>query len=102
MEVNQLLSLFSQNIPVSKFMVHPFIAILNQDEINYNPHTTEVKSILELSLKDLMLPHLVKETFVEPAPGIKFKTPYFDVEGKIVWGATAMILNEFKHVLLKL
>ncbi len=89
-------------IPVSKFMVHPFVGILNREEINYSPHTTEVKSILELSLKDLMLPHLVKETVVEPSPGIKFKTPYFDVEGRIVWGATAMILNEFKHLLQSL
>lgn len=89
-------------IPVSKFMVQPFISLLHQSEINYNMNASEVKSIVELSLNDLMLPGLVKQTFVEPSPGYKFKTPYFDVEGKIVWGATAMILNEFKHLLLKL
>lgn len=89
-------------IPVSKFMVQPFVSVLKQTEINYNINTTEVKSIIELPLKHLVFPELVKETFVEPAPGYKFKTPYFDVEGKIVWGATAMILNEFKHLLLKL
>lgn len=89
-------------IPVSKFMVSPFVAFLKEDEVTYNINPNEVKSILELSVSDLKLPELVKETFVEPAPGFKFKTPYFDVEGKIVWGATAMILNEFKHVLLKL
>lgn len=89
-------------IPVSKFMVQPFVSVLNQTEINYKPNASEVKTIIELPVNDLTRPELVKETFVEPTPGFKFKTPYFDVEGKIVWGATAMILNEFKHLLLKL
>jgi 8-oxo-dGTP pyrophosphatase MutT (NUDIX family) len=89
-------------IPVSKFMVHPFVGILNAKEANYHINTNEVKDIIELSLDELMMPHLVKETTVEPAPGHKFKTPYFDVEGRIVWGATAMILNEFKHLLQSL
>jgi hypothetical protein len=26
--------------------------------------------------------------------------PYFDVNGKVVWGATAMILSEFREILL--
>lgn len=89
-------------IPVSKFMVNPFVAVLNDTEVNYNTNQTEVKNILELSLNDLKLPELIKHTVVEPMPGMKLKTPYFDVQGKIVWGATAMILNEFKHLLLKL
>lgn len=89
-------------IPVSKFMVNPFVAVLNESSFSYTVNTGEVKSIIELGLHDLKLPELVKQTYVEPSPGLKLKTPYFDVEGKIVWGATAMILNEFKHLLLKL
>ncbi len=89
-------------IPVSKFMVNPFVAVLNHKEIVYEVNEAEVKNIFELSLKDLMLPELIKRTTVEPMPGMKLKTPYYDVQGKIVWGATAMILNEFKHLLLKL
>ena len=30
--------------------------------------------------------------------GMKLSTPYFDLEEKIVWGATAAILAEFKAV----
>jgi 8-oxo-dGTP pyrophosphatase MutT (NUDIX family) len=89
-------------IPVSKFMVYPFLAVLNGDEITYNVNVKEVKKIIELPINDLRLPELVKQTVVEPMPGLKLKTPYFDIQGKIVWGATAMILNEFKHLLLKL
>jgi 8-oxo-dGTP pyrophosphatase MutT (NUDIX family) len=89
-------------IPVSQFVVQPFIGVLRTPEPVYDINSSEVKSIIELQLKDLLLPELVKETFVEPSPGLKLKTPYFDVQGKIVWGATAMILNELKHLLLKI
>jgi len=101
-EIEVLGELSPLYIPVSKFMVHPFVGIINGDKANYSINTKEVKNIIELSLRDLLQPHLVKETFVEPSPGIKFKTPGFDAEGRIVWGATAMILNEFKHLLQEL
>ena len=32
--------------------------------------------------------------------GKTLNTPYFNLNSKIVWGATAMILNELKHYLL--
>lgn len=89
-------------IPVSKFLVTPFVGMLNTDDATYIINANEVQNIVELPLEELKQPALIKETFVEPMPGIKFKTPYFDVEGKIVWGATAMILNEFKHLLLEM
>ncbi len=86
-------------IPVSKFIVHPYVAVFNSSEPMYNLDATEVKSLLELSTADLINPALVNHTTVEPSPGYKLKTPYFDVQGKIVWGATAMILSEFKKLL---
>jgi 8-oxo-dGTP pyrophosphatase MutT (NUDIX family) len=89
-------------IPVSKFVVQPFVGVLKQEEPVYEINSSEVKCIIELPLNDLRTPELIKETIVEPSPGLKLKTPYFDVQGKIVWGATAMILNELKHLLLKL
>jgi hypothetical protein len=79
-------------------MVYPFVGFLNDPEVAYELNANEVKDLVELDLEELLKPHLVKETFVEPSPGLKFKTPYFDVQGKIVWGATAMILNEFKRI----
>lgn len=89
-------------IPVSRFSVKPFVGFLNAEKINYTIDTKEVRSVLELDLSDLKDPATVKQTVVEPMPGIKLKTPYFDVQGKIVWGATAMILNEFKQVLMRI
>lgn len=86
-------------IPVSKFLVHPFIGYYKREENIFSINTNEVKNLIELSLSELMDPDLVKQTTVEPLPGLKLKTPYFDIQGKIVWGATAMILNEFKYLL---
>jgi len=89
-------------IPVSKFMVNTFVGVLGGSTFEYRVNANEVKSLIELPLTNLRQPALVKETFVEPMPGYKFKTPYFDVEDKIVGGDTAMVLNEFKHLLLKI
>lgn len=86
-------------IPVSNFLVNPYVGVYTQNNIDYNLNPSEVKSLIELSTSDLINPELVKTTTINAAPGIKLKTPYFDVQGKIVWGATAMILNEFKKLL---
>ncbi len=100
-EIELLGALSPVYIPVSKFLVHPFVGYLNVEEINYSINESEVKNLIELELNELIKPELVKQTTVEPVLGLKLKTPYFDVKGKIVWGATAMILNEFKSILTK-
>lgn len=87
-------------IPISKFMVQPYLAYLNEKPI-FHPDEREVFQLIELSVTDLLNPDLIKETIVTPTPTLKFKTPYFDVNDNIVWGATAMILNELKVMLLK-
>ena len=33
---------------------------------------------------------------------ISFNAPFFEIENHIVWGATAMILSEFKEILKKI
>ncbi|MFY8184837.1 MAG: coenzyme A pyrophosphatase, partial [Bacteroidia bacterium] len=60
---------------------------------------SEVQRGIPLSLSELLDDKLIKETHLELEKGLKIKTPYFDVRGKVLWGATAMILNELKHIL---
>lgn len=85
-------------IPVSKFMVQPYVAYLEQKpEFAHNEN--EVSELLEWKLNDLLNPETIKETIIEVSSGAKFKTPYFDIHNKILWGATAMMLNELKWVL---
>lgn len=87
-------------IPVSKFMVQPFVGYLTQKP-NFTINDFEVSQLIEWNINELLLPETVKQTTIEPTPGLKIKTPYFDIQGKVLWGATAMIMNELKWVLNK-
>lgn len=84
-------------IPVSNFIVHPFVGYL-LEKPTFNHDTREVEQLIYCSIETLLNPSIIKETVVNPAPNLQLKTPYFDIENKIVWGATAMILNEFKEM----
>lgn len=86
------------HIPVSKFMVHPYVGVLEQRP-NFNINEAEVQQLIEWPYKELLDPLRLKQTTIEAAPGIKINTPYFDINGKVLWGATAMIVNELKWVL---
>ena len=44
----------------------------------------------------------VKHTTLTINDKYKIKTPYYDVDGKIVWGATAMILSEFLYIVRRI
>lgn len=85
-------------IPVSKFMVQPFVGYLNKRP-EFTIDAREVKELIEWPYADLMSPDSVKETMVEPMPGFKLSTPYFDIQQKVLWGATAMMMNELKWIL---
>lgn len=85
-------------IPVSKFMVQPFVSYVEQKP-NFSASAYEVNELIEWEINHLLNPDIIKETTIEPAPGYKIKTPYFDVKGKVLWGATAMMLNELKKLL---
>jgi 8-oxo-dGTP pyrophosphatase MutT (NUDIX family) len=87
-------------IPVSKFMVQPFVSYVEKKP-NFSASAHEVNALIEWEIDHLLNPAIIKETIIEPTAGYKLKTPYFDVQGKVLWGATAMMLNELKWVLKK-
>jgi len=47
----------------------------------------------------LIQPEIVKQTPISLGGGKYLETPYFDIAGEVVWGATAMILSELIQVL---
>ena len=86
-------------IPVSGYLVYPFVGYLAEAP-SYTPDPKEVADIIEVKVEDLINPSLRKLTTIETPNGLTLKeVPYFDLEGKIVWGATAMMLNEFSEIL---
>ncbi len=85
-------------IPVSKFSVQPFVAYLPQRP-KFEINKREVEQLIEWPFTNFISAETIKQTTIEPTPGLKLITPYFDVQEKILWGATAMIMNELKWVL---
>ncbi|MFM7329202.1 MAG: CoA pyrophosphatase, partial [Bacteroidota bacterium] len=57
-----------------------------------------VETLLTARLHDLLIEEVVSRKEIE-VRGHRIDAPYFLLEGHVVWGATAMILNEFRSVI---
>ncbi len=81
-------------IPVSGFVVHPFVAFLpGRPDCVLDPH--EVSGVLEAPLP-LLLDPARRALKVIPVGAVRRAVPIFDVPGAgdpPLWGATAMILS---------
>jgi 8-oxo-dGTP pyrophosphatase MutT (NUDIX family) len=85
-------------IPVSNFRVHPFIFVSDEVPFFY-PQQTEVEYVIEVNIKELLDDLNVKNGQIELNSGLILDNiPYFYLNSHIIWGATAMILSEFKNV----
>ena len=70
-------------------------------EPEFIPAEAEVAEIIELPLSILVDDGIVQSVSLETSYAPLSKVPAFNVHGKIVWGATAMMLSELKEVLKK-
>lgn len=84
-------------IPTSGFLVRPFVAYGARRPL-FQPDAIEVEEIIELTIPALLSEGSVKRGRVRLGTDIWVETPYFAVEGHMVWGATAMILSEFREI----
>lgn len=90
--IGQLTDLY---IPVSNYLVHPFVGVLDAPA-RFIPQPGEVDDIIRPPMRTFYDNDTRKRTDILAAQGIALKdVPHFAVEGRIIWGATAMILNEF-------
>jgi 8-oxo-dGTP pyrophosphatase MutT (NUDIX family) len=86
-------------IPVSNFYIQPIIAHTT-DELKFSL-SREVEQVIEFPLHRLLDETILDETEVITSGNIKLKTPYFKVQGFVLWGATAMLLSEMKQLLIE-
>ena len=86
-------------IPVSKMHVQPVIAWVHN--ANWMANTYEVAQLLEVPIHHFLQTNVIKKKSIEFSPGIPVDVPYFDIQGHVVWGATAMIISELLSVLEK-
>jgi 8-oxo-dGTP pyrophosphatase MutT (NUDIX family) len=85
-------------IPVSNFLVYPFVACASSKPV-FNPAPEEVQELVDFDLFELLDETKVKKKERLMKPGLKAEAPYYDIEGHEVWGATGMMLSELSDVL---
>lgn len=86
-------------IPVSGFLVQPYLGYCTATNLTFVKHQREVKTILKLNIKTLIDDTIIKNGSV--TNDVNLKHPYFEANNYKIWGATAMILNEVKVLLKK-
>ena len=92
-EIRVLGSLTPIHIPVSNFMVSPFVGLMKSSPV-FQPDASEVQYVIEASLDRLLDPDSIGWDSWE-AEGRQIRAPYYQVEKDRIWGATAMMLSEF-------
>jgi 8-oxo-dGTP pyrophosphatase MutT (NUDIX family) len=74
---------------VTGYRIHPFVGRIPSGRA-FEPQESEVARILEFSLPDLVAGHEMRRLVRK---GVPFKMPTYTVEGHLVWGATARIVE---------
>ncbi|MEP2024951.1 MAG: CoA pyrophosphatase [Reichenbachiella sp.] len=93
--VGQLSELY---VPPSNFNILPVIGLLSE----VPQFILEEKEVEELVIADINVLNdktKRKQKQMTFYSGINVDVPYFDIEDRVVWGATAMILNEFATII---
>ncbi|MAL64812.1 MAG: hypothetical protein CMF94_01780 [Candidatus Marinimicrobia bacterium] len=84
-------------IPISSFKIFPFVGWITK-KTKLNIQSKEVSKVFSPSISSLINPQN-KKIKISTMFGQKVKIPFFDLNNEIVWGATSMILSEFKSIL---
>ncbi len=86
-------------IPVSNFIVNPYVAFGKIELDRLRLQEAEVERIISIRLSDLLNDDLVEYHSMKMVNGMVLdKVPVFHINGNIIWGATAMMLSEFKFI----
>jgi 8-oxo-dGTP pyrophosphatase MutT (NUDIX family) len=86
-------------IPVSNFHVEPYTFYLPTKPC-FTKNQREVSEIFTIKISDLLDDTKIERKDIEVTANLKIKSvPYFNIKQKVIWGATALILNELKEIL---
>jgi 8-oxo-dGTP pyrophosphatase MutT (NUDIX family) len=74
---------------VTGYRIYPFVGLIQPGQ-EWRPQATEVAEVLEFALADLIRGHEMQRLIRK---GVPIKTPTYTVDGHLVWGATARIVQ---------
>ena len=78
-------------------MVTPFIGYVNLQP-DFILEKKEVEKIIPVDLFSLNDIGIKFEKIITHSSGNNIKTPFYDIDGLTVWGATAMIISELNVI----
>ena len=90
--------LSSVYIPPSSFLVSPHIAMLSERP-SFRVDPKEVDFVMEVPFAQTFLNAMIHEELVTKSGGnTSLKVNAFSFQGEVIWGATAMVINELVHL----
>ncbi|RJE75486.1 hypothetical protein BGP76_19305 [Reichenbachiella sp. MSK19-1] len=99
-QVKMIGKLSRHYIPPSNFNIEPYLGYVTEKPV-FVKDQIEVEEILEVDLADIQNADLRKKMWIKPYEGVQIEAPYFDIQERVVWGATAMILSELSELIKK-
>jgi 8-oxo-dGTP pyrophosphatase MutT (NUDIX family) len=74
------------------YRIHPFVGLVAEPaELSLTPSPTEVETVLAFSLEVLREGYAMRRLVRR---GVVLHAPTYEVEGQLIWGATARILGD--------
>ena len=92
--IGQLSQLY---IPPSNFLVNPFVGYLNELPV-FKIDRNEVHDVFALNLEDLLKEESMQTREVS-GRNYSFSVPCYYVDGRLIWGATSMMLSELLDII---
>ncbi len=99
-EISIIKKLTQIYIPPSNFFVQPFLGII-QNTPKFVLEEREVEALIEVNLKCFLNESCVTSQILSTSYATDLEVPAFNLNGHIVWGATAMMLNEVRELLFR-
>jgi 8-oxo-dGTP pyrophosphatase MutT (NUDIX family) len=81
----------------SNILVQPVIGV-SESKPDFLPDAREVVTVIEFKISSILSPDSIRNGIIK-AGNYTLNAPFFNSEAGNVWGATAMMLNEFRFLL---
>jgi 8-oxo-dGTP pyrophosphatase MutT (NUDIX family) len=85
-------------IPPSNYFVQPYLGVTNKNPV-FVPQEEEVEAIIEVPLLEFLDDASLIEQTLSTSYATSINVPAFKLQEHVVWGATAMMLNEVRELL---